>query len=900
MPNPVNFTRKRPLKPTFTPDPTAERFNLLDLHQTQAVYQVQTGVVDLFWVSAKSEQESHRWQPICRLLPGEYFFGLGDISCHGHQLLAVGQLETTVLTLAWDSWFARTQADDELQAQLAVKGINDWPKQLSQLLTKNNLTPQDTLDCQLLLENSDAREQLVTWYEQLLPQLVDAVIAFNEQQKQQVKETSSRTQRLLRETYGDMLSILNEEDTVHLVEHEDSLTPACQHIADALHTPLSQAVQLKQPDELTQLTGIQFRRIKLSDPNWWQQVLNPILVVDVNNNYCAVIQNRHGQIELINPTEKTRTKLTPQLAEQLQPEALLAYRPLPQKKLTRKDLFSFALFGSGRDVLRLLLVGCLGGLLGLATPWFTGTLFDSVIPNADMSQMMQVMLALVTGALAIGVFEVIRAFTVIRISSVLNMNLEIAIWDRLIRLPVGFFKQYTTGDLTKRAMAVSGVRQLLSGVVANTILSGMFSLFNLGLLFYYDVKLALIAVLLAVIMLGYALFASFRQLTYYKALEGAIGFIAGFVVQIISGISKIQTSGKEDIAFAKWSKLNSRIKQVSYRANWLNATLTTFNEIWLPLMSLMIFAYISRQQAELTVGQFLAFNMAFGQFTVGLTGMAQAISSVIRTLPMLKRAMPIMENLPEVYAGKLDPGTLTGKIEVNNLVFRYTPTEQPILAGVSFSVLPGQHVAIVGPSGSGKSTLLRLLLGFEKPQQGRIYINDQDLTLLNQQLVRQQCGVVLQNGSLMPGSIFDNIVGTAPLTLEDAWEAAKKAGLLEDIKQMPMGMQTVISERGGTLSGGQQQRLMIARALAKNPKILFFDEATSALDNRTQAVVINSLDQLKITRLVVAHRLSTIQKADLILVMEQGKIVQQGDYQTLITKKGLFQEMAKRQLLEQA
>jgi ATP-binding cassette subfamily C protein len=265
-------------------------------------------------------------------------------------------------------------------------------------------------------------------------------------------------------------------------------------------------------------------------------------------------------------------------------------------------------------------------------------------------------------------------------------------------------------------------------------------------------------------------------------------------------------------------------------------------------------------------------------------------------VPLYERAAPILKTLPEVDSTRSNPGELSGAIEANHLVFRYRPDSPLVLRDLSFTVQPGQFVAFVGPSGCGKSTLLRLLLGFEQPESGAVYFDGQDLAGLDVQAVRRQMGVVLQTGKLISGDILTNIIGAAPLTVDDAWEAARLSGLDRDIQAMPMGLHTVINESGGGLSGGQRQRMMIARAIVAKPRLLLFDEATSALDNHTQSIVSQSLKGLKATRIVIAHRLSTIIDADRIFVVDKGRIEQSGTYEELMKQGGLFAELAKRQL----
>jgi ABC-type bacteriocin/lantibiotic exporter with double-glycine peptidase domain len=276
--------------------------------------------------------------------------------------------------------------------------------------------------------------------------------------------------------------------------------------------------------------------------------------------------------------------------------------------------------------------------------------------------------------------------------------------------------------------------------------------------------------------------------------------------------------------------------------------------------------------------------------------MTGAFVAVMMAIPIYEQARPILEACPEVGESKMSPGPLGGEIEISQVTFRYDPDSAAVIDRVSLRARPGEFIAIVGPSGSGKSTILRLLLGFEHPESGSIYFDGQDVSGLDIQAVRRQIGVVLQNGSVMTGDLFTNIIGSSLAAMDDAWEAARMAGLDEDIRQMPMGMHTVISEGGTTLSGGQRQRLLIARAVVNRPRLLFFDEATSALDNRTQAIVSESLERLQATRIVVAHRLSTIMNADCIYVLDGGRVVQTGPYASLRSEGGVFAELIRRQM----
>jgi len=297
------------------------------------------------------------------------------------------------------------------------------------------------------------------------------------------------------------------------------------------------------------------------------------------------------------------------------------------------------------------------------------------------------------------------------------------------------------------------------------------------------------------------------------------------------------------------------------------------------------------------VGGFLAFFTAFGQSMGAVGAWASSVSEGLIAIPQLTRLKPLMSGVSEVSEDRKPPGELSGAVEFSRLTFRYVPHGPPVLDNISLRIAPGEYVAIVGPSGSGKSSLFRLLLGFERPESGAVFFDGKAIDTLDISAVRRQLGVVLQNGTLATGSIYENICGGIQLPLEQAWEAARLAGLEDDIKAMPMGMHTVVSEGLSTLSGGQRQRVMIARAVARRPRILLFDEATSALDNQSQAIVSRTLGNLNVTRVVIAHRLSTVRQVDRIIVVVDGKIVQSGSFAELSSTPGTFASFAQRQLL---
>ena len=567
--------------------------------------------------------------------------------------------------------------------------------------------------------------------------------------------------------------------------------------------------------------------------------------------------------------------------------------------LSARDVLRFGLQDCKDDLLKVVLTGTVAGLLSLLPPVATKVVFNSIIPAAERGLLLQVGLTLFLVALVTGIFQVTRSLAMLRVQSRVDATVQAAIWDRILSLPVPFFRNYSSGDLGVRAMGIAEIRRLLSGHIMTTILSSLFSVFNLFLLFIYSSSLAFVALILVLIVVIATFLTGNLQIRYQRALSEVQGQVSGKVLQFLTGISKFRVAGAERRAFALWSDIFTTQRRLAFKARRVGNNLLVLNAGYPVLASLVIFAIVSSSaQSDLSTGDFLAFNLAFTQFLTAVLALGSILVTLFGIVPVFERARPILEALPEVDDLKTDPGDLIGEIEVNHVSFRYREDGPLILEDVSMRIQPGEFVAFVGPSGSGKSTLLRLLLGFETPEAGAIFFDGQDLCGLDLRAIRQQIGVVLQSAKIMSGDIFTNIVGASPyLTADEAWEAARMTGLDEDIQRMPMGMNTVVSEYGSNLSGGQRQRLLIARAIINKPRILFFDEATSALDNRTQDIVSRSLEGLQTTRVVIAHRLSTIMAADMIYVFEKGRIVQSGTYNELINRAGPFAELAKRQLV---
>jgi ATP-binding cassette subfamily C protein len=686
---------------------------------------------------------------------------------------------------------------------------------------------------------------------------VTVVAAPDEQERDRLTRKLAADRRLVADAVNRLAGLLaGGEEPV--AEADEPLLDVCRQVAKPLGLSIVKPVPRGGLEEghhsleaIVRASRLRTRQVALQG-RWWTQDNGPMVAFrGEDKRPVALLLKSARRYLLYDPAASARlVPVTAAVAAELEPFAYVLYRTLPPKALKGMDLLRFAAAGRGGDIAVVLLAGLAAGFLGLLTPVATGIIFDTIIPGAQLNQLLMLSIALLISAVSVAIFNFTRSIAILRLEGRLDQHVQGAIWDRLLELPVPFFRQFSAGDLADRAMGINRMRRTLSGTTINGLISGMFSLFSLALLFWYSAELAKVAVLLTLFALLFMFITSMVQLRYQKQLAGIGGKLSGLVLENITGIAKFRVSGSEGRVFARWAGMFTDQRRITRKSCVVQNIVETFTAVYPILTTIVIFSMIVflAEKSPLSTGGFLAFNAAFGQFLQAVLGVFMNLISAAGVLPLYQRCKPILETLPETDEAKADPGRLTGEFEVSRLCFRYTPEGPLILNDVSLQVRPGEFVALVGSSGSGKSTLFRLLLGFEHYEAGGIYYDGQDLTGLDVRELRRQLGVVLQNGQLLGGDIFTNIVGSSRLTLDDAWEAARLAGMEEDIKNMPMGMHTMISHGGGGLSGGQRQRLLIARALASKPRILFFDEATSALDNRTQAMVNRSLEGLRTSR----------------------------------------------------
>ena len=644
---------------------------------------------------------------------------------------------------------------------------------------------------------------------------------------------------------------------------------------------------------------VRSRRVALTG-RWWRGEHGPMLgSLEDSGRPVALLPRRWRGYDIVDPTENGRSIAVDETtAASLSPFGVEFYRPSPERRLSLRDLGRMLVHDTRRDLVRLLAAALASGLLGLAMPIATGAVFSEIIPMAVPAYILPLVAALGGLALGAATFDVIRALALVRIQGSMNTRLQGALVDRLLALPVPFFRDYSVGDLAMRTGAINTVREVLAGAAVTTVLTGVFSASNLLLLFYYSPRLAVVALAVVAATLAVEIGLAIANVRIQRRTQDAGGRIAGLLFDMINGIAKLRVAGAEERAFAVWAARFRDHRELAFRSGVVHSVAAVFNGVLPTLAALALFSAAGPEvlRGSIGTGAFLAFNAAFGAFFATTVALGTAAIDLLNLVPAVERAAPILNASLEADAARPDPGELTGRIEVSHVSFRYAADGPLVLEDVSLEARPGEFVAVVGASGSGKSTLLRLLLGFDTPESGAVYLDGQDLAVVDVAGVRAQLGVVLQTSRILAGDLFANIIGSLPLTVDDAWAAAELAGLADDIREMPMGMHTVIPEGGSTLSGGQRQRLLIARALVRRPRILLFDEATSALDNRTQDVVSRSLERMSATRIVIAHRLSTIRNAHRIYVIDRGRVVQHGPYEQLAAEDGLFARLIARQL----
>lgn len=652
-------------------------------------------------------------------------------------------------------------------------------------------------------------------------------------------------------------------------------------------------------EDIARVSHFSSRKVLLEE-GWFKNDSGILLVFDEERNtpYAAVPKSATRYL-LFDCAEGTSVPLTEEVAKKIKPEAYMVYRPFPNKAIKVMDLVKFGLPSvKTSDLVNLLVMAAVSALIGLLLPYMNQKIFDEYIPMGDQSTLIQMSVLILTFTIGNLLFTIIKNLAIFRSTNACEYDVQAAVFDRMYNLPNSFFNNYDSGDLGQRAMGIAAIYNLLSDIAVNTVLTAAFSLFYLYRMFKYSGKLAKMGIFLILINAAVTVIIGFIQIRYEKELMEINAKVASLMYQILGGISKIKIAGVENRALLQYLEPYTESKKILIKKERLDNISQNINLVLSTVFTVVFYYQMIAKNLGISFGQYMGFTSAFGYFSNAVISMVAAFLEVNHAIPTYQRAKPILETVPEFDDDMVMPGKLDGNIEVNNVSFKYTAEGEMILSDLSFKINKGEYVGIVGSSGSGKSTLLKLLLGFEKPTKGKIYYDDKDIDSLDKRELRKKFGVVLQDGQLIAGTIYENIMITSTNVSENrVKEIIKMVGLEKDVAQMPMGIHTVVAEGSGTISGGQRQRILIARAIANNPNILYFDEATSALDNVNQALICESLDKLHATRVVIAHRLSTVVNCDRILVLEQGRLIEQGSYQELMDMHGRFYELASRQMV---
>ena len=653
-----------------------------------------------------------------------------------------------------------------------------------------------------------------------------------------------------------------------------------------------------QLDYLLDPQGIMRRAVKLP-PGWYKDAAGSYLMIYKEGRIpVAVLPSMFGGYEFTDPVTFKKRRINDETQKLFEEDAIFFYKPFPQRKIGIKDILVYmTLSRSVTDYALIFITGAIITAIGALTPMFNKLAYGKVLSSGQMPMLYGLMFFMISAAIGNILFSTVSNLITQAVQTKQTVAIEAAVMMRVLSMPASFFRNFSAGELYNRTQSFTELCKMLASAVLSTGLTSVFSLVYITQIFHYTPALVVPALAITVATFVFSIVSTLLNTEIARNSMQLAAQESGMNYAMITGIQKIKLAGAEKRAFARWGRLYAKEAEFLYNPPMI----IKLNSVISTAISLIgtVVMYSAAINSGVTYDDYVAFTSSFGYISGAFMEISSIALMIAGIRPTLEMVAPILQEEPEVTGGKQIVTRLGGNIEMSHVCFRYSDTMPDILDDLSIKIKAGEYVAVVGETGCGKSTLVRLLLGFEKPRKGAVFFDGKDLNSLDLRSLRRHIGVVMQNGKLLMGSIYENITISAPwLGMDAAWEAAEAAGLAQDIREMPMGMQTMISEGQGGISGGQKQRLLIARAIAPKPNVLIFDEATSALDNLTQKKVTEALDSYKCTRIVIAHRLSTIQSCDRILLLRGGKIEEDGTYDELIAKKGFFAELVERQRLD--
>lgn len=720
---------------------------------------------------------------------------------------------------------------------------------------------------------------------------------------EQIRARKKNDDDAFAEAFANMASAITGKKGAALNSDRAATKSAIDEILKYYHVksreiPESITDRNEQLEYLMRPYGIMRRTVKL-EGTWYRDAVGAMLgVLRESGKVVALLPAGLSGYSYYDYETGKRRRINRRRALLFEEEAVAFYKPFPLKKMSLSSLAKYIVQSlSASDLVLIALATLALSLVGMIAPALNKLLFGRVLESQSVRLLAGIAVFSVCVSVSTLLINAVKNMITARIETKLNIWVEAATMMRVMSLPADFFKTYSAGELSSRTSQVGALCRMLVSTVLSAGLTSVFSLIYISQIFAYAPTLVVPALIIILVTVVFSVVSSLVQMKLSTQQMELSGKESGMTYSLITGIQKIRLAGAEKRAFARWGNLYARSASLEYGPP-LFIELNSVISLAISLAGTLVMYSLS-VKSGISVADYYAFDTAYGMVSGAFMSLAGIALTAAQIKPVLTMVKPFFDAVPEVSDGKQVLTRLSGGIELNNVSFGYSDTMPPVIDNLSLKIRPGQYVAIVGKTGCGKSTLMRLLLGFEHPKKGAIYYDGRDLEKIELRSLRRRIGVVMQNGKLFQGDIYSNIVISAPwLSRQDAWDAAELAGIADDIRSMPMGMDTMISEGAGGISGGQRQRLMIARAIAPKPKILMFDEATSALDNLTQKKISQSLDSLKCTRIVIAHRLSTIRQCDRIIVLDQGKIIEDGRYQELIEKNGFFAELVARQRLD--
>ena len=722
----------------------------------------------------------------------------------------------------------------------------------------------------------------------------------------QIEERRTADQQLLEDSFVKIAGVVLGQRTAQKIGDERIVTKnAIDEILKYYHyKPVEMPEEVKTAEERLDYClrphGIMRRTVNLTE-RWYKDAFGPILAFTKKDGLpVALLPGRIFGYGFTDWATGEHKRLYAETAALFDAQAICFYRPLPQKKLGIPDLLLYMKrCVSLSDVVMIGAATLAVTLVGLIMPRITKALTGPVLTSGRADALIGISICMICVSLSAQLIGSIKSLVQSRLDMKTSLGVQASMIMRLMALPASFFRKYSPGELKSRSISVNQLCSMLMNMVMSTGLTSLTSLLYIGQIFRFAPALVIPSLVIVSVTVIFSIVSTLTQIRINRKKMEYEAKESGMSYSLITGIQKIKLSGAEKRVFAKWLNLYAEGAELQYNPP-VFIKLNGVISMSISLVSNIVLYYLA-VRTGISQSSYFAFIASYGMLMGAFMSVSSVALSAAQIQPILEMAEPFLKAEPETASGKEIVTRISGGIEMNHVSFRYEEGTPYIINDLSLKIRPGEYVAVVGRTGCGKSTLVRLLLGFEKPEKGAVYYDNRDIERLDLPSLRRKIGTVMQDAGLFQGDIFSNIVITAPeLTLDEAWEAAEKAGIADDIRAMPMGMNTIVSEGQGGISGGQRQRLMIARAIAPKPKLLIFDEATSALDNKTQKQVSEALDAMGCTRIVIAHRLSTIRHCDRILVLDGGSIVEDGTYDELIEKGGFFAELVERQRLDTA